>query len=523
MTTKLQINQSIKVHHDALTIHLNSFKQDNSLKDDNPKAFDYSLRKDGFGIYYFYLEFSECSSYWYSRDANLGFVRLRSLDSKLTEMIIEDSVWVERGPDSIRIEWDFDDQTPHKAQVKARKKAVAAVFDRLLIIHSEVREYILERLEEDRLQLEGKRKRNLKTSHTSALDSTVHTRVFINYAHEDIENARKIYRQLKEIEGISPWFDKESLLPGVTWRPAIKKAIREADFFVALLSKRSVNKRGFVQTEMKEALEIWSQFPEGRAYLLPVRLEECEPSYEKLRDVQIQDLFPNWDRGFQRILQVINTVTRPETSSHAVRPAGYEYRCAIVDLDNGLANLSQICQRLNSIQKFFHFAFPGFSGKHKALRTLDGAANLYVPALSKSFYQQKEYLNSDLITFLTKHLLAFHDDGLTYFHHLSGESERDKTFRFISTHRLYEFTKQAACTFEKGMIYHILSQLLVYFAANLGFHTEVRGCVLDYCKDHSWMVKGLKKMRLCPSCSEAIENKDLKKAVLAILADPLKV
>jgi hypothetical protein len=37
------------------------------------------------------------------------------------------------------------------------------------------------------------------------------------------------------------------------------------------------------------------------------------------------------------------------------------------------------------------------------------------------------------------------------------------------------------------------------------------------------MVKGLKKMRLCPDCAGALENKDLEKAVLAILADPLKV
>jgi hypothetical protein len=74
MTTKLQINQSIKVVHDALTTHLDSFKQENALKPDNPRAFDYNLRKDGFGIYYFNFQFSEFKSGWESKGGNLGFI-----------------------------------------------------------------------------------------------------------------------------------------------------------------------------------------------------------------------------------------------------------------------------------------------------------------------------------------------------------------------------------------------------------------------------------------------------------------
>jgi hypothetical protein len=346
-------------------------------------------------------------------------------------MVIEDSVWLERGPDSILYEWDSDAEIPYKKW----KKNVSALFDRLRLIHSEVRDYIVKRLEEDQLLLERK-KQDIKASTTPTGVTNIHTRVFISYAHEDIGSARKLYNQLREVDGISPWFDKEDLLPGITWRPAIKKAIRESDFFLALLSKRSTTKRGYVQAEMKEALEIWEQFPEDKAYLVPIRLEECEPSYEKLREVQIQDFFPSWDRGFQRILQVINTVPRPDINTHSSPSTGYEYRCAIVDFDNGLANLGGICERLNSIQSFFHFSFPSFPYKNMSLREFEGEHNLDVSDLPKSLYRQKSLLNADLVACLTRYLLASKEDEEIWWNLLSTPSDTDDTFLFITTHGL---------------------------------------------------------------------------------------
>lgn len=350
------------------------------------------------------------------------------------------------------------------------------------------------------------------------------TRVFISYAHEDIESANKLYEQLKAIDGVSPWFDKESLLPGIKWKPAIKKAIRESDYFIALLSKHSTTKRGYVQTEMKEAFEIWDQFPDDQAYLIPIRLNECEPSYEKLREVQFQDFFPSWDNGFQRLVRAINSAARIKIND-SVEPflKGYEYRCAIVDLDNGLANLPQVCQKLNSIQSFFHFSYPSLAFGHAALREFEEQTNLYVPDLPKSFYGQRVLLNADLAYCLTKYFLAFEEDGNTFYNYLSLPSDDDNTFKFITTRGLYEAAKKAGCTFEKSFVYHILTQLVIHFGSDLGFHAEIRGCILDFCEEHSWMIKGMKRMRLCRSCAKRIENEDLKKAVLAMLADPLRV
>ncbi len=237
------------------------------------------------------------------------------------------------------------------------------------------------------------------------------SRVFISYAHEDLAAARRLYEELRDVPGVEPWFDKECLLPGLEWRPAIKKAIREADFFIALLSKKSLVKRGYVQKEMREALEIRGEFPEGQAYLIPIRLEDCRPASESLRDIQYEDFFPDWGRGFERVLRVISSAPVAAAEGRGSGPSGYEYRCAVVDFDNGSTNVIRVCQRLNSIQGFFHFTHPSHPLKHKALRRFDGVPNLFIPALPRRLYEQKsEYLNADLVACLTKYLLAFEED-----------------------------------------------------------------------------------------------------------------
>jgi hypothetical protein len=507
MAIKLRINQSIKVVRAAIATHLDSFQK-------RTTGFKGGLRKDDLGIDHFFLHLTEPGYPGWGNESNLGFIHVRQLSAKLTEVVIEDSAWLERGPNLVRDRFDSDRDSFSK-----RKRQVS--FERIKSVHQQVRDHIVLALQEDRL-LTPDESAPARIRSENGTPVNRQTRVFISYAHEDVQSARKIYQDLKSVDGIRPWFDKNDLLPGMKWRPAIKKAIRESDFFLALLSKRSVSKRGYVQTEMKEAFEIWDQFPEDKAFLIPIRLEDCDPSYEKLREVQYQDFFPNWEQGIRRVLNVMRTHDRIEAPSHSEQ-GGYEYRCAIVDFDNGLTNLVEICRRLNSIQNFFHFSCPSFRLEHAALREFDGKPNLYIPDLPVSLYEQKILLNADLVICLTKHPLAFVEDGETYCDYLSSPSDTDETFKIITTHGLYHFAKQAGCRFEKSIVYHILTQLLIHFASNLGFHDEVRGCILDFCEEHSWMVKGMKRMRLCRNCARSVENVDLKKAVLAILADPIKV
>jgi hypothetical protein len=52
--------------------------------------------------------------------------------------------------------------------------------------------------------------------------------------------------------------DIHDLLPGQDWHFVIVKMIEDATFFVACLSKNSVNKRGVIQEEIKKALDTKS-------------------------------------------------------------------------------------------------------------------------------------------------------------------------------------------------------------------------------------------------------------------------
>jgi tetratricopeptide (TPR) repeat protein len=125
--------------------------------------------------------------------------------------------------------------------------------------------------------------------------------IFISYAHEDFEAAKRLYLDLKHA-GLNIWLDKESLLPGQDWQIEIRRNIRNSSYFLALLSSNSVSKRGYVQREVAEALDVFKEFPESKVFIIPVRLDECKPSHEKLYTLQWADMFPCWKKGFNKIL-----------------------------------------------------------------------------------------------------------------------------------------------------------------------------------------------------------------------------
>lgn len=128
--------------------------------------------------------------------------------------------------------------------------------------------------------------------------------VFISYAKEDKEIARKIYSDLRNI-GVRVWLDEEDLLPGQKWKLAIREAIEDSSFFLALLSNHSLSKTGYVQNEMKIALEIAQEYPSNEIFILPIRVEDCTPSDRFLQDLHWCDLFGDYERGIEQVRRVI--------------------------------------------------------------------------------------------------------------------------------------------------------------------------------------------------------------------------
>jgi TIR domain-containing protein len=145
--------------------------------------------------------------------------------------------------------------------------------------------------------------------------------VFLSYCHQDLAVAERLHCDLRK-HGISCWFDREDLLPGQRWRETIETAIRKSSYFIALLSTHSVTKEGFVQREFRWALDVLSEMPPGRIYLIPARIDSCTPAHQVLKDLHWVDLFPIYESGLERILRAIrgDSASIPSQHSQANKP-----------------------------------------------------------------------------------------------------------------------------------------------------------------------------------------------------------
>ena len=115
-------------------------------------------------------------------------------------------------------------------------------------------------------------------------DERENYQIFLCYAREDEGKVKKLYQELSDA-GFKPWMDTEDIHGGQRWQSIIRQAIRRSDFFLVCLSANSVRKRGMVQREMKQALDLWQEKLEDDIYLIPVRLDDCEVP-ESLREFQ---------------------------------------------------------------------------------------------------------------------------------------------------------------------------------------------------------------------------------------------
>lgn len=124
-------------------------------------------------------------------------------------------------------------------------------------------------------------------------------KVFLCHASGDKPSVRDLYKRLVA-EGVDAWLDQEKLLPGQDWRVEIPRAVREADVVVICLSNKSITKEGYVQKEIKFALDSAEEKPEGTIFLIPARLEDCVVP-ERLDRWQWVDLFD--ENGFMKLLR----------------------------------------------------------------------------------------------------------------------------------------------------------------------------------------------------------------------------
>ena len=133
--------------------------------------------------------------------------------------------------------------------------------------------------------------------------------IFLAHASEDKPAVLALYDRLKQA-GYKPWLDKKDLIPGQIWRDEIPKAIKASQIFLACLSAKSANKQGYIQRELRIALDTLGEMLPGTIFFIPMRLEECEiPDLRSaevslnLRDIHRLDY---WEEdGFEQLERAI--------------------------------------------------------------------------------------------------------------------------------------------------------------------------------------------------------------------------
>ena len=146
-------------------------------------------------------------------------------------------------------------------------------------------------------------------------------KVFLCHATQDKPIVRELYQRLSTEPWIDPWLDDEKLLPGMDWNLEIEKAVETSDAVIVCLSKNAVNKEGYIQKEIKKALDISEQKPEGMIFIIPARLEECNVP-RRLNKWQRVDLFEQ--AGYEKLKLSLLKRSRELGVSMIEQTAGFD-------------------------------------------------------------------------------------------------------------------------------------------------------------------------------------------------------
>jgi len=148
-------------------------------------------------------------------------------------------------------------------------------------------------------------------------------RVFLCHSSGDKPSVRGVYDRLIA-DGFQPWLDDEDLLPGQDWDLEIEKAVRQAHVVLAFLSNASISKEGYVQKELKRALDVADEKPEGTIFVIPVRLEASAVP-ERLKKWHWVDLFD--EKGYQKLIRALRRrgaqLSLPDESGSTTGPSAY--------------------------------------------------------------------------------------------------------------------------------------------------------------------------------------------------------
>ncbi|MDQ6704848.1 MAG: toll/interleukin-1 receptor domain-containing protein, partial [Acidobacteriota bacterium] len=146
--------------------------------------------------------------------------------------------------------------------------------------------------------------------------------VFLCHCSEDKPAVRELRDRL-QAEGFRPWLDERDIVPAHLWDEEIQKGLRASAAVVVCLSTTFARKAGFVQKELRYAVEIAEEQPDGATFLIPVRLEPCDVP-ARVRAWQYIDLFDgdlpeSAAGGFQKLKLALDERTQQLSMTNPAR------------------------------------------------------------------------------------------------------------------------------------------------------------------------------------------------------------
>ena len=156
--------------------------------------------------------------------------------------------------------------------------------------------------------------------------SEVNKAVFLSYASQDAEAARRIAEALRSA-GVEVWFDQSELVGGDAWDQKIRTQIKECSLFVPVISANTQSRaEGYFRLEWKLAVDRSHLMADDQPFLFPIVVGDVRDAEarvpDKFRDVQWTrvrfDEVPS--EVAARIARLLSGNTGP---SHPPRPDGW--------------------------------------------------------------------------------------------------------------------------------------------------------------------------------------------------------
>ena len=108
--------------------------------------------------------------------------------------------------------------------------------------------------------------------------------VFLSYASQDAESARRICEALRET-GVEVWFDLNELRGGDAWDQKIRRQIKECTLFVPLISANTqARPEGYFRLEWKLAVDRSHLMSDDHPFLFPVVIDDTPEALARVPD-----------------------------------------------------------------------------------------------------------------------------------------------------------------------------------------------------------------------------------------------